>query len=101
MRAYYNENNPKAAAWLRELIKEGLIADGDVDERSIEDVIPKELEGYRQCHFFAGIGGGSLTPLAHGIPEKVGRLCGYGNAIVIPQAKEFIESYILAIEAME
>jgi len=33
--AYYNENDPFAAAWLRELIKQGLIAYGDVDERSI------------------------------------------------------------------
>jgi hypothetical protein len=30
--AYYNEFDPFAAAWLRELIKAGLIAPGDVDE---------------------------------------------------------------------
>ena len=35
---YYNEFNAKAAAWLRELIKDGLIPDGEVDERSIIDV---------------------------------------------------------------
>ena len=56
MTAYYNEFDPKAAAWLRELIKQGHIADGEVDERSIEDVRPDELMGYTQCHFFAGIG---------------------------------------------
>jgi DNA (cytosine-5)-methyltransferase 1 len=56
MTAYYNEFDPKAAAWLRELIKQGHIADGVVDERSIEDVRPDELMGYTQCHFFAGIG---------------------------------------------
>ena len=33
MSAYYNENDKFAAAWLRELIKEGLIANGEVDER--------------------------------------------------------------------
>ncbi len=38
MKAYYNEFDKHAAAWLRELIKAGLIADGDVDERSIKDV---------------------------------------------------------------
>ena len=54
--AYYNEHDPKAAAWLRELIKQGHIAPGDVDERSIEDVLPSDLNGYTQCHFFAGIG---------------------------------------------
>lgn len=55
-RAYYNEFDPKAAAWLRELISRGLIADGDVDERSITDVQPEDLEGYTQVHLFAGIG---------------------------------------------
>jgi DNA (cytosine-5)-methyltransferase 1 len=54
--AYYNEIDKKAAAWLRELIKEGLIAPGEVDERSIEDVRPDELKGFKQCHFFAGVG---------------------------------------------
>ena len=56
MTAYYNEYDPKAAAWLRELIKQGHIADGVVDERSIEDVTPNELTAFTQCHFFAGIG---------------------------------------------
>ena len=56
MTAYYNEHDKYAAAWLRNLITEGLIAPGDVDERSIEDVTPAELRGYSQCHFFAGIG---------------------------------------------
>ena len=56
MTAYYNENDPKAAAWLRELIKANLIAPGEVDERSIEDVEPNDLKPYTQCHFFAGIG---------------------------------------------
>jgi DNA (cytosine-5)-methyltransferase 1 len=53
---YYNEIDPYAAAWLRNLIMADLIAPGDVDERSIEDVQPAELRGYTQCHFFAGIG---------------------------------------------
>jgi len=59
--AYYNEIDPFAAQWLRELIKAGLIAPGDVDERSIEDVRPDELMGYTQCHFFAGIGAWSYA----------------------------------------
>lgn len=54
---YYNEFDPKAAAWLRALIAEGLIPDGYVDERSIVDVRGSDLDGYTQCHFFAGIGG--------------------------------------------
>lgn len=61
MNAYYNENDPFAAAWLRELIKGGHIAPGDVDERSIADVRPTDLAGYSQRHFFAGIGGWSYA----------------------------------------
>ena len=57
MSAYYNEFDPYAAQWLRNLIHAGLIATGDVDERSIRDVHPVDLLGYTQCHFFAGIGG--------------------------------------------
>lgn len=55
-RAYYNEINPFNVAWLENLISAGLIAPGDVDNRSIEDVTPGDLTGYTQCHFFAGIG---------------------------------------------
>lgn len=57
MTAYYNEYDPFAAAWLRELIKAGLIPAGDVDERSITEVKPDDIKNYTQCHFFAGIGG--------------------------------------------
>ncbi len=56
MTAYYNEIDPYAAEWLRNLIKAGHIADGVVDERSIEDVRPDDLTDFVQCHFFAGIG---------------------------------------------
>ena len=58
---YYNEHDKNAAAWLRELIKEQLIPDGYVDERSIKDVATTDLRGYSQHHFFAGIGGWSAA----------------------------------------
>lgn len=54
--AYYNEIDPYAAQWLRNLIAAGHIADGVVDERSITDVDADDLKGFVQCHFFAGIG---------------------------------------------
>ena len=57
MRTYYNEFDPGAAAWLRELVSAGLIPAGDVDTRSITDVSPSDLIPYDICHFFAGIGG--------------------------------------------
>lgn len=68
--AYYNEKDPFAAAWLRNLISAGLIADGDVDERNIEDVYPIDLIGYTQCHFFAGIGGWSYALRLAGWPDS-------------------------------
>ena len=61
MFAYYNEIDPYAAQWLRNLVVAGHIAPGDVDERSIIDVRPGDLAGYTQCHFFAGIGGWSVA----------------------------------------
>jgi DNA (cytosine-5)-methyltransferase 1 len=69
MSAYYNENDPYCAQWLRNLIDRGLIAPGDVDDRSIEDVQAKDLDGYQQCHFFAGIGGWSYALRLAGIPD--------------------------------
>jgi DNA (cytosine-5)-methyltransferase 1 len=69
MTAYYNEFDSYAAQWLRNLIKAGHIAPGDVDERSIEDVRPEDLAGYTQCHFFAGIGVWSLALRRAGWPD--------------------------------
>ena len=69
-RAYYNEFDPKAAAWIRELIAAGAIPPGDVDERSIEDVRPSDLAGYTQCHFFAGIAGWSYALALAGWPSS-------------------------------
>ena len=70
MTAYYNENDPFAAAWLRELIKENLIAQGDVDERSIKEVQPEDLRKYTQCHFFVGIGVWSHALRQAGWPDS-------------------------------
>jgi DNA (cytosine-5)-methyltransferase 1 len=69
MAAYYNEIDPKAAAWLRELIREGRIAPGEVDERSVKDVGAADLAGFAQCHFFAGIGGWSYALRLAGVRD--------------------------------
>jgi DNA (cytosine-5)-methyltransferase 1 len=57
MAVYYNDSDPAACAWLRDLIAAGHLPAGEVDERSILDVEPSDLRGFTQCHFFAGIGG--------------------------------------------
>lgn len=69
MTAYYNEIDSYAANWLENLIAEGLIADGIVDRRSIVDVGASDLAGFRQCHFFAGIGGWSVALRLAGVPD--------------------------------
>ncbi|MBA1194482.1 DNA cytosine methyltransferase [Pseudomonas entomophila] len=69
MPTYYNEIDPYAAQWLRNLIAAGHIAPGDVDERSIEDVHPDDLKPYTQCHFFAGVGVWSYALRRAGWPD--------------------------------
>ena len=68
--AYYNEIDPYAAEWLRNLISAGVLPPGDVDTRSIEDVVPNDLRGYTQCHFFAGIGGWAYALALAGWPAS-------------------------------
>lgn len=67
---YYNEFDPFAAKWLRELIKAKQIPDGVVDDRDMREVQADELAGFTQCHFFAGIGGWSLALKLAGWPEN-------------------------------
>lgn len=67
MSVYYNEIDGKACAWLKELMKAGLIPEGEVDGRSIEDVKAQDVEGFTQCHWFAGIGGWPLALALAGI----------------------------------
>ena len=71
MPSFYNEIDPYAAAWLRNLIKAGLIPDGEVSTQSIVDLRPSDLAGFTQCHFFAGIGGWSQAlHLAGWAPDR-------------------------------
>ncbi|MGL9772923.1 MAG: hypothetical protein ACR5LG_00540 [Sodalis sp. (in: enterobacteria)] len=61
MRTWYNNTVHYAGQWLRNLIAAGHIAPGDADECSIEEIKLDKLQGYTQCHFFAGIGTWSYT----------------------------------------
>jgi DNA (cytosine-5)-methyltransferase 1 len=70
MAVYYNEIDPYAAQWLRNLIKAGHIPNGEVDTRSVVDVQPADLAGFTQCHFFAGIGGWGLALRLAGWPDN-------------------------------
>lgn len=69
MTAFYNEIAAYPAAWTRNLIAAGHVADGVVDERSIVELDATELVGFEQCHFFAGIGGWSYALRLAGWPD--------------------------------
>ncbi len=66
---YYSEFDQNAAAWLRELIREGHLPEGEVDERDIREVQAADLRGFTSCHFFAGIGGWPHALWLAGWPE--------------------------------
>lgn len=68
MTTYYNDNDEGTVQWLRNLIDAGQIAPGDVDGRSITEVHPSDLKGYRQVHLFAGIGGWAYAARLAGWP---------------------------------
>lgn len=69
MSAYYNDNDPYNAKWIRNLIDAGHLPPGDVDDRSIIDVSADDLIGYEQVHLFAGIGGWPFAGRLAQIPD--------------------------------
>lgn len=79
IRAYYNEIDPFACAWLRELMKDGLISDGDIDERSITEVDPQDLRGYTRLHFFGGVGAWDYALQLAGWDDSRDGICWTGS----------------------
>jgi DNA (cytosine-5)-methyltransferase 1 len=65
---FYNDNCSYAADWLRNLISAGHLPAGVVDDRDIERVTSHAVEGFKECHFFAGIGTWSLALRLAGWP---------------------------------
>lgn len=65
---YYNDHEPYAAQWLKNLVAAGLLPPGKVDSRDIQEVTADELREFTQCHFFAGIGGWPLALQLAGWP---------------------------------
>lgn len=86
-RAYYNEWDAYAADWLENLIAAGHLPPGDVDRRSISDVILCRDGKWRPVE-------PGTQPLAHGLSARVGRLRAYGNAIVPQVAAELVAAYL-------
>jgi DNA (cytosine-5)-methyltransferase 1 len=69
MSAFYNDDEPFAASWLRNLIARDLIAPGVVDTRSITEVTSNDVRHHTQARFFAGIGGWSYALRPAGRPD--------------------------------
>lgn len=67
----YNEIDPFAAAWLRELVARGHIEAGDVVEESIATLDPARFAGLQQFHTFAGIGVWSYALRLAGWPRSL------------------------------
>ena len=65
----YNEIDPFAAQWLRNLAAANQITPGVVDERDIRTIKGADLAGVRRAHFFAGIGGWDYALRLAGWPE--------------------------------
>ena len=68
--ALYNEIEPYCVEWLRNLVLGGHIAPGEVDNRSIVDLKPEDLEA-AQFHAFAGIGVWSYALRLAGWPDDL------------------------------
>ena len=69
MSALYNEIEPYAAAWLRNLSDAGHVARGGVDVRSIRELRSTDVVGATQFHTFAGLGAWSYALRLAGWPD--------------------------------
>lgn len=69
MSTTYNEIEPYAAQWIRNLAAAGHVAPGEVIERSITEVQPDEL-GSGQVHLFAGVAVWSHALRMAGYPDE-------------------------------
>jgi DNA (cytosine-5)-methyltransferase 1 len=69
--AFYNENEPYAVEWLKNLERAGHIAPGVVESRGIQELRPKDVQEATQAHFFAGLGAWSYALRLAGWPDSV------------------------------
>jgi DNA (cytosine-5)-methyltransferase 1 len=69
--AYYNDSDPFVCEWLRGLIRAGQLPDGEVDQRAIQEVRAEDVRCFRECHFFAGIGGWAYALTLAGWPADL------------------------------
>ena len=68
---FYNDNDPFCHDWLQYLACNHFIPGGVFDDQSIREISASDLSGFRQCHFFAGIGGWSRALEIIGWPRAL------------------------------
>lgn len=68
--AYYNDIEPFVTEWTKNLMRQGIIMDGEIDERPIEQVQPEDLKGFTRVHLFSGACGWELAFQLAGIPRE-------------------------------
>lgn len=78
MTDFYNDIDPFACEWTRQLIQAGHVPAGVVDERSIKGLVAADLVGRRRAHFFNGLSGWGLALELAGFPA--GRTVFTGSA---------------------
>ncbi len=66
---FYNENDPRTVAWLKQLVADGHLEQGVVDGRSITEI--KGPDCAETSHFFAGVGGWPLGLELAGWPPGI------------------------------
>jgi DNA (cytosine-5)-methyltransferase 1 len=69
MTAYYNDSNKFNCDWLQNLIRDGLIPPGEIDERPIQEVTADDVRRFTQRHWFAGVGGWAYALRLAGWPD--------------------------------
>jgi DNA (cytosine-5)-methyltransferase 1 len=69
MTAYYNDCDKFNCDWLRNLMRDGLIPPGEIDERPIQEVSADDVRGFSQRHWFAGVGGWAYALRLAGWPD--------------------------------
>lgn len=66
---WFNEIEPYAVEWLRNLIADGVLNGDRVEDANLLDLTPDDLDGVTRAHFFAGIGGWQQAMQLAGWPD--------------------------------
>lgn len=79
MPVYYNEIDPYCVQWLKNLIAQGTLPDGWVDDTPVQHIDVQKLKDFSSHHFFAGLGGWphaihNLSGIDPGIPLFTGSI---------------------------